>query len=203
MADVAADLGVQAARLRRAAGVVAALAFVLACGVAVGHASASGGEAAGAPAEEAAAAALQADEASAAKAAAGAHAEAEAAAEPAHVRDLTRRMLVGEDVLAGELAAAGEAPRWFSDELFPLANERDLMASDGWTVVGFSMDCGAQEALADVAARLQERGWQGYESGAAGVATFEKEEGTCRWAMVSCAQMPAGTSVVVRVQRAA
>ncbi|WP_165056994.1 hypothetical protein [Adlercreutzia sp. ZJ176] len=200
---MASDLDVQTGRLRRAVGVVAALALVLACSAAIGHASASGARAAETPAKEAAAAGLQAGEALAREAAESAHAEADAAAGPAHVRDLTGRMLAGEDVLTGELAAAGEAPRWFADELFPLADEEDVMASDGWTVVGFSMGCGAQEALEDVAARLREHGWQGYESGVAGVATFEKEEGTCRWAMVSCAQMPAGTSVVVRVQRAA
>lgn len=176
------DFAVQRRRLMRASCAVAALAGLLLCAVALSHALAAGGGVG----------------------AAGGSSLAEASATGAvHVRDLAGRVLGGEGVLSGELEAKDEAPGWFADELFSLAGEEGVMASGDWTVVGFSADCGAQEALEDVAARLQARGWVGYESGAPGIATFSKEGGTCSWAMVSCAQMPEGTSVVVRVQRAA
>ncbi|MDO4290911.1 MAG: hypothetical protein Q4C41_06760 [Eggerthellaceae bacterium] len=176
------DEGVQKRRARRALAVVAALAALLACacflGDVGGRKSAASGEG---------------------SFAGGGFAYAEALIESASS---------GSDVdLEGlgvrEVRDAQEAPSWFVDEVLSLEGACGVMALDDWSVVGFSTEETADEALARRTQEMQGKGWFGYESGIEGVVTFTKGEGACTWAMLSCTQVGDETSVVVRVRRSA
>lgn len=174
------DEGVQKRRARRALAVVAALAALLACACFLGNV---GGRKSAVSGEG--------------PLAGGGFAYVEALIESASS---------GSDVdLAGlgvqEVRDAREIPDWFVGEVLSLEGTRSVMALDDWSVVGFSTEETADEALARRTQEMQEKGWFGYESGVEGVVTFTKGEGTCTWAMLSCTQVGDETSVVVRVRR--
>lgn len=97
--------------------------------------------------------------------------------------------------------AKGEVPAWFAEELLPVEMLEQGAATQDWSVVRFEDARAPAAALDGIAAVLTEKGWSGYESSAAGTATFVKEGGACQWAMVSCMEVGGVTSVVMTLQR--
>ena len=97
--------------------------------------------------------------------------------------------------------AKAEVPVWFAEELLPVEMLEQGAATQDWSVVRFEDARAPAAALDGIAAVLTEKGWSGYESSAAGAATFVKEGGTCQWAMVSCMEAGGVTSVVMALQR--
>lgn len=97
--------------------------------------------------------------------------------------------------------AKAEVPVWFAEELLPVEMLEQGAATQDWSVVRFEDARAPAAALDGIAAVLMEKGWSGYESSAAGAATFVKEGGTCQWAMVSCMEAGGVTSVVMALQR--
>lgn len=97
--------------------------------------------------------------------------------------------------------AKAEVPVWFAEELLPAEMLEQGAATQDWSVVRFEDARAPAAALDGIAAVLTEKGWSGYESSAAGAATFVKEGGTCQWAMVSCMEVGGVTSVVITLQR--
>lgn len=97
--------------------------------------------------------------------------------------------------------AKAEVPVWFAEELLPVEMLEQGAATQDWSVVRFEDARAPAAALDGIAAVLTEKGWSGYESSAAGTATFVKEGGACRWAMVSCMEVGGVTSVVMTLQR--
>ncbi len=97
--------------------------------------------------------------------------------------------------------AKAEVPAWFAEELLPVEMLEQGAATQDWSVVRFEDARAPAAALDGIAAVLTEKGWSGYESSAAGTATFVKEGGACRWAMVSCMEVGGVTSVVMTLQR--
>lgn len=115
------------------------------------------------------------------------------------VRDGTGTVDVLEQAGFVSIAEA-EAPAWFAEELLPVEMLEQGVATQDWSVVRFE-DARAPTAVLDsIADVLSEKGWSGYESSAAEAATFVKEGGTCRWAMVSCSETGGVTSVVMALQ---
>lgn len=98
------------------------------------------------------------------------------------------------------IAKAG-VPVWFAEELLPVEMLEQGAATQDWSVVRFEDARAPAAALDGIAAVLTEKGWSGYESSAAGAATFVKEGGACQWAMVSCMEAGGVTSVVMALQR--
>ncbi len=94
-----------------------------------------------------------------------------------------------------------EVPAWFAEELLPAEMLEQGAATQDWSVVRFEDARVPVAALDGIAAVLAEKGWSGYESSAAGTATFVKEGGACQWAMVSCMEAGGVTSVVMTLQR--
>ncbi len=93
------------------------------------------------------------------------------------------------------------APAWFEREICPPADFPVEVANGDWSVVGFSSDRPLEDELDRLCGLLASHGWTGYESGVEGVATFGKDEGVCRWAMVLCTDMGGATSAVLQIQR--
>ena len=114
-------------------------------------------------------------------------------------RDVIVRRALSDAGIAGELGSG--APAWFEEEVLPSAGLSDLMATDDWSVVGYSSELTPEEEMSKLCDLLAARGWSGYESGVVGAATFGKDEGACRWMLVSCVDSGATTSVVLQVQR--
>ena len=103
--------------------------------------------------------------------------------------------------VGSEVRPGTAAPAWFEQEVCPTADLSDVLASDDWSVVGFSSDLSPGEELSRLCSLFSSRGWTGFESGVEGTATFGKDEGTCRWMMVSCVGAGDATSVVLQMQR--
>ena len=176
------DEGVQKKRARQALAVVAALAALLACVCFLGDVGGRKGAALGEGT-------LEGDGF-------------------AYAAALIESVASGSDVSLAELGVqevldAQAVPGWFGEEVLSLEGAHGVMALDDWSVVGFSTDEAADEALARSVQEMREKGWIGYESGIEGVVTFTKGEGACSWAMLSCTQVGGETSVVVRVRRVA
>lgn len=95
--------------------------------------------------------------------------------------------------------AGGEtvAPVWFRREVAYLPNARDVRA-DGSSVVGYLVEGACDDVLDDLIAHMEVRGWTAVPLGEACGATFVKRSGTCTWALATCTQVGAATSIVFR-----
>lgn len=100
-----------------------------------------------------------------------------------------------------EETSCEEFPAWFWEELWVASDASDLRMTADESVFGVVVPRPTSEVVPEMERALLERGWLGLSSGVEGCATFLKEEGTCRWAMVSCAEVAGSTSVVIQVQR--
>lgn len=121
---------------------------------------------------------------------------------PARASPLVRAVL-GDEAAWGEAVAsrrgATAVPPWFAEELFSPDGALESSVSEDGRVVGLVLSGTAAQRASEVSGELVERGWVGVPSGVDGCATFVKEGGLCRWAMVSCIDVPGGVSVVVQV----
>ena len=106
--------------------------------------------------------------------------------------DVARQL---EDMTRAE--GVSTVPSWFQDEIGMLPQARDVR-TDGISVVGFVVDSAYDEALAALTAHMKERGWSAVPLGEAEGATFMKQSGVCTWALATCMQTGASTSVVLR-----
>jgi len=95
-------------------------------------------------------------------------------------------------------AMEGSPPDSFADEIGLLATSRDVRVSDDGTVVGYLAKGGETEVMAQVAELFGLSGWQCVPLGAVTGATFVKDGGKLRWALVTCTGVGEWTSVVVR-----
>ena len=93
---------------------------------------------------------------------------------------------------------APEVPAAFASEIGFLDGARDVRVSDGGAVVGYVMEGDAREVLEQLNRHMEAAGWAGVALGDRWGATYVKNEGACTWALASCTQVGAATSVVVR-----
>ena len=115
--------------------------------------------------------------------------------------DATDAQLAGDSSgvsLAGEATGLEAVPPWFAQELFSLDGMRDIRVSGAGDVIGFVASLDGEDLLARFRTVLQRGGWMESGTGIDGCSVFAKEEGICRWAMVSCVPVGSATSVVVR-----
>lgn len=121
---------------------------------------------------------------------------------PARASPLVRAVL-GDEAAWEEAVASRQGvaavPPWFAEELFSPDEALESSVSEDGRVVGLVLSGMAAQRAPEVSGELVERGWVGVPSGVDGCATFVKEGGLCRWAMVSCIDVPGGVSVVVQV----
>lgn len=121
---------------------------------------------------------------------------------PARASPLVRAVLgdeaAWEEAVASRRGVAA-VPPWFAEELFSPDGALESSVSEDGRVVGLVLSGTAAQRAPNVSEELVERGWVGVPSGVDGCATFVKEGGLCRWAMVSCIDVPGGVSVVVQV----
>ena len=99
-----------------------------------------------------------------------------------------------------ELASAGAAdvPDAFAEEVGFLPGARDVRVSGDGSVVGYVVSQSCSDALDLIAEQMETGGWTAVSLGRVEGATFIKPEGVHRWALITCTQVDASTSVVVR-----
>ena len=88
-------------------------------------------------------------------------------------------------------------PAWFQREIGFLPGARDVRA-DGASVVGYLVDVTCDDALAALNAHMKALGWTAIPLGDIAGATFMKQSGACTWALATCTQVGASTSIVFR-----
>lgn len=130
----------------------------------------------------------------------GAEGERELPDEPSGLGFVDARLADGASgvSLAGEAVGREAVPPWFEQELFSLDGVGDIRVSGAGDVVGFVVSSDGEEPLNRFRSALQQDGWVESRTGVEGCSVFVKEEGACRWAMVSCVPVGNATSVVVR-----
>ena len=69
-------------------------------------------------------------------------------------------------------------------------------------IVGYVVAGDAETISGEVDRMMVDRGWAGVDLGMLDGATYMKDEGALRWALVTCTQVGSKTSVVVRFARA-
>ncbi len=127
-------------------------------------------------------------------------------ADETYVTEIKDEVLAGGDIQTS-LSEAGfdlidtcEVPNWFEEEILTRDEMAGGMASSDWSTVGFSRQGDADAVLEALSKTFTEKGWQGFDSGMEGVATFIKEKGTCSWMMINCIETGDSVSVVLRIQ---
>ena len=91
-----------------------------------------------------------------------------------------------------------EAPEWFLAEVGLLPDARDVRVDDSGQVVGYVVDCRVDETLDSLNTLMESRGWTAVPLGQVDGFTFIRQSGSCTWALVTCTQVGAATSVVIR-----
>lgn len=131
----------------------------------------------------------------------GPAAEAEVAAEGIRARDLVGAGDPFEALLELEGVAGRsrfELPPWFEEEVGLPPDCRDVRADPCAGVMGCVVDGSSDRVFAGVRQGMQDAGWRVVPIGGVDGATFVKEEGRCRWVMVTCTQVGEATSIVYR-----
>ena len=90
-------------------------------------------------------------------------------------------------------------PPVFFDEIGFLPDARDVRVSADGAIVGYVVDDGVEEALANLLLHMEARGWAGVSLGGVDGYTFLKDSGQCTWVLATCTQVGDVTSVVMRV----
>ena len=131
--------------------------------------------------------------------------EEEAVAQPAQA-GIDAQAIIGDGNPEGLLKRMESAatstkavlPPEFAREISLPLGCRDLRVDASGTVVSCIVDS-ESEAVADaVSKRMEERGWREVSLGSVEGATYVKDEGSCAWALVTCAQAGDATAVVYR-----
>ena len=96
----------------------------------------------------------------------------------------------------------GRMPAELVEEMGILPGASELKVDAGNDVVGYVVAGDAETISREVDWMMAERGWAGVDLGLLDGATYMKDEGGFRWALVTCTQVGSKTSVVVRFARA-
>lgn len=96
-------------------------------------------------------------------------------------------------------AFEADAPAWFETELFSTDAVLECFSGADGGVWGFVVEGNAPDCFADVCSQMEGRGWVQAESGVEACATFVREEGEVRWALVSCSSADDLTTIVVQL----
>lgn len=102
---------------------------------------------------------------------------------------------------AASLADAFEVdrPSWFEEEFFDLGDAMRCYASESKGVWGFVFAGSSGGCFAELRYQMEERGWSCVDSGLANCATFVREEGDYRWALLSCSSVGEETTAVLQI----
>ncbi|MCI8469589.1 MAG: hypothetical protein HFJ75_08945 [Eggerthellaceae bacterium] len=117
---------------------------------------------------------------------------------------LARAALGGEEEWARALpgyAVGAVAPPWFVEEVFDPVGAAESYGEPDSSVRAFVYGADVAATQERVAGDLAVRGWRAVPSGLAGSLTLVKDEGTCRWALVSWIEQEHGACVVVQTRR--
>ena len=95
-------------------------------------------------------------------------------------------------------ASGADVPEAFAREVGFLPDARDIRANGDGSVIGYTVPHSCADTLDLLAEQMETAGWTAVSLGEVEGATFVKEEGSCRWALVTCTQVGSSTSVVVR-----
>ncbi len=101
----------------------------------------------------------------------------------------------------GFISLDENAPDWM-EEICDKSLLKGGVADKDYTLVNFSRSTALEELMNELKASFQARGWVECESGHAGVSTYIKEEGSCRWMMAEFAQTGGEASVVLHIKHA-
>ena len=93
-----------------------------------------------------------------------------------------------------------ELPPSFERELFSVEGTEAVYANEEETVFAFTVGGSAKEEFGSLCSQMKSGGWQMMESGIENCASFVKEGGDYRWALVGCYDVGGSTTVVVQVQ---
>lgn len=204
--QVRQEMGVRA---RRAGGIVAAGALVLALALAGTKVAGEADPAAGETGRESGTSPAW----SASQAEASAMKETLASsAQDAGIRAVAASVLAGdrEAVLAGlgctvltptqvlQAEVMGLLPCGFHEEGIALEGFEDVMVDPEARVVGFSQRGSAEAVFAELAGRLTDAGWHYTDSGLGAGGSFAKETGALTWLFIMCYQTGDETAVVVQ-----
>lgn len=103
----------------------------------------------------------------------------------------------GVDSLVSSFEA--DVPSWFESELFSVDDAEESLASADGRVWGFVVEGDPASCFYELSSQMAEHGWSWAESGVEACATFVREEGGVRWALVSCSSVGDETAVVVQL----
>lgn len=95
-------------------------------------------------------------------------------------------------------AMSASAPEDFREEIGVPPNAHDLRVSGDGSVVGYALDGEASAASQLIESNMKTKGWSMVELGGIEGATYLKETGRFRWALVTATQIGDTTSIVVR-----
>lgn len=99
-----------------------------------------------------------------------------------------------------QIIDAKNAPQWFESEIAPITAFERIFANSERNIFELQMQGTQEGALNSMRAYMEQKGWQQTRSEMAGVATFNKTEGECRWAMLECAEMNGMCCMVLHIQ---
>ena len=89
-------------------------------------------------------------------------------------------------------------PEFFQSEIGMPAGAQNVRVDATASVIGWDMTGGSQVVLEAFIKQMENKGWSSVPLGGVCGATFLKDEGQYRWALVSCSQFDSTTSVVLR-----
>ena len=95
-------------------------------------------------------------------------------------------------------ATGASVPGYFAEEVGLPEAYRDVRVDGTGHVVGCVVDGRADEVIASIVGRMEDRGWTAVPLGQAEGATFVKAGGACTWVLATCTQVGDSTSVVYR-----
>lgn len=106
-----------------------------------------------------------------------------------------------DEVVLDELSTyESELPVEFKRELFSIEGSGPVYSDERGTVFAFVAEGRAGERFELLCEQMEAGGWRRVESGVENCASFVKEGGAYRWAMVSCYDISGKTTVVAQVQ---
>ena len=90
-------------------------------------------------------------------------------------------------------------PSNFDSEIFDIngLSISNLLTKDDEKVIGFSLNCTAQESFKLIKSKLELNNWKFAESGSQTAGSFYKDEGEVTWLFLNCIDVGGGSSVVI------
>lgn len=90
-------------------------------------------------------------------------------------------------------------PLWFERDFFELDDALRCYASSSEGVWGFVFEGSSSGRFAGLRHQMEQRGWSCVDSGLSNCATFVREEGDYRWALLSCSSVGEDTTAVLQI----